>query len=42
MGTWVWFGGVRAEYGYDWTNLVPPMDGDIHNLNLMLTTGIRF
>jgi hypothetical protein len=42
MGTWIWFSGIRAEYGFDWTNLVPPMDGDIHNLNIMLTTGIRF
>jgi len=42
MGTWILFGGLRTEWGYDWTNLVPPLDGNIHNINLQLTAGIRF
>ena len=42
MGTWIWFAGLRTEWGYDWTNLVPPMSGNMHNLNILLTSGIRF
>ncbi len=42
MGTTIWFAGLRTEWGYDWTNLVPTLDGNIHNFNLLLTAGIRF
>ena len=42
MGGWILFGGVRAEYGYDWTNLVPPIQGNINNVNLQLTLGVRY
>jgi hypothetical protein len=42
MGGWILFGGVRAEYGYDWTNLVPPLQGNLNNINIQLTLGIRF
>ncbi len=42
MGAWVWTNGIRAEYGHDWTNLVPPIQGNLHNINVHLTTGIRF
>lgn len=42
MGTWILFGGIRAEWGYDFTNLVPPMNGNMHNFNLLLTSGIRY
>jgi hypothetical protein len=42
MGTWILFAGLRAEWGYDWTNIVPPMNGNMHSLNLLLTSGIRF
>ena len=42
MGGWALFGGMRAEYGYDWTNLVPPLQGNIHNANIQLTLGIRY
>lgn len=42
MGAWVWTSGIRAEYGHDWMNLVPPLQGNIHNINIHLTTGIRF
>lgn len=42
MGTWILFSGFRFEWGYDWTNLIPPLEGNVHNFNLMLTAGIRF
>ncbi|AMV25886.1 hypothetical protein VT84_15920 [Gemmata sp. SH-PL17] len=42
MGSWIWTNGIRFEYGYDWTNLVPPVQGNLHNLNLQFTTGFRF
>jgi hypothetical protein len=42
MGGWIWFGGLRAQYGYDWGNIVMPLNGDIANVNLLLTTGWRF
>lgn len=42
MGSWILFAGLRTEWGYDWTNIVPPMSGNIHNLNILLTSGIRF
>ena len=42
MGGWILFGGVRAEYGYDWTNLIPPYQGNIHNVNVQFSLGIRY
>lgn len=42
MGAWILFGGVRAEWGKTWTNLIPPNDGDLQDVNLLLTLGVRF
>ncbi|QEG30417.1 hypothetical protein GobsT_52220 [Gemmata obscuriglobus] len=42
VGAWIWTNGVRVEYGHDWTNLVPPIQGNIHNINIQFTTGIRY
>ncbi|HEY1190612.1 MAG TPA: hypothetical protein VGE74_23470 [Gemmata sp.] len=42
MGAWIWTNGIRAEYGHDWTNLVPPIQGNISNINIQFTTGIRY
>jgi hypothetical protein len=42
MGGWVLFGGVRAEWGYTWMNLVPPQDGDLQDVHLLMTVGWRF
>ena len=42
MGAWILFGGLRAEYGYDWTNLVPPIQGNLNNANVQVSLGIRF
>ena len=42
MGSWVLFGGGRAEYGYDYTNVIPPRDGNIQDIRVMFTGGVRF
>lgn len=42
LGGWIWASGLRGQWGYDWTNVIPPLDGDIHNVNILLTTGFRF
>jgi hypothetical protein len=42
MGSWIGFCGLRAEWGYDWMNLVPPIQGNLHSFNLLFTAGIRF
>lgn len=42
MGTFILFGGLRTEFGYDWMNLFPPQEGNLYNLNILLTAGIRF
>jgi hypothetical protein len=42
MGGWIWFGGLRTQYVYDWSNVVPPLNGDVQNVDLLLTAGVRF
>jgi hypothetical protein len=42
MGGWILFGGTRVEWGYDWMNIVPPIKGDIQNVNLFFTSGVRY
>jgi hypothetical protein len=42
VGGWIWFTGLRGQWGYDWGNVVPPLNGDVQNANLLMTTGIRF
>ena len=42
MGGWILFGGMRAEYGYDWMNVVPPIQGNLNNLNIQVQAGIRY
>jgi hypothetical protein len=42
MGSVIWFGGLKVQYGYDWTNIAPPFAGDIQSINLLLSTGFRF
>ena len=42
MGASIWFGGLQFEWGYDWMNLVPPINGNLHNFNLLMTAGVRF
>jgi hypothetical protein len=42
MGGWLLFGGVRAEWGHTWMNLVPPQDGNLQDVTLLMTVGWRF
>jgi hypothetical protein len=42
MGAWILFGGFRAQWGYMWTNLIPPQDGNLQDLYLLGTVGVRF
>lgn len=42
IGGWILFGGFRTEYGYDWTNLTPPLQGNIHNVNIQMMLGVRY
>jgi hypothetical protein len=42
MGSWILFGGFRAEWSYDWMNLVPPLRGNLSSVNLLFTIGARF
>ncbi len=42
IGACTLLAGFRAEYSYSWTNLIPPNDGDIQDVNLLLMLGVRF
>ncbi len=42
VGGWIWTSGLNVQWGYDWTNVIIPLKGDIQNINILLTTGFRF
>ena len=42
FGGWILLAGVRAEWTYNWTNLIPPLDGNIQDINIMFSLGVRF
>jgi hypothetical protein len=42
LGGWVFFTGARIQYGFHWSNVIPPLDGNFQDLNLLLTAGVRF
>lgn len=42
FGGWIWYAGLKVQYGVDWTNIVPPIEGDVQYVNILLTSGIRF
>ena len=42
VGSWILFGGFGVQYGYDWMNIIPPLNSDISNVNIMMTAGTRF
>jgi hypothetical protein len=42
LGSWILFGGLRTEWGYEWMNLVPPLNGNLHSVNILLEVGGRF
>lgn len=42
VGAWIAFAGVRAQYGFHHSNVVPPLSGNFQDLNLLFTAGVRF
>jgi hypothetical protein len=42
IGGWILFGGLRAQYVYDWTNIVPPINGNFSSIDIQLQVGIRY
>ncbi|MCU0703951.1 MAG: hypothetical protein MUF18_08250 [Fimbriiglobus sp.] len=42
MGAWTFYIGGRIEWGYYWTDMIPPNDGDFRDVNLLLVGGVRF
>jgi hypothetical protein len=42
MRSWVWFGGLRWEYGYNWSNLLPGQNSNIHDINTLMEFGFRY
>lgn len=42
MGAWILFGGTRLQWGYNWTNVVPPIGGDLQDVNILFQLGTRF
>lgn len=42
LGTCILFAGLRAQWGYNWMELIPPQDGDLQDVNLLMTIGIRY
>ena len=42
MGAWSLFGRLLSEFGHNWMNLVPPQDGNVQDINALLTLGVRF
>jgi hypothetical protein len=42
-GCYLWHAGVRAEWSYTFSHILQSQnDGDVQDLNLMLTVGVRF
>ena len=42
FGATTLFAGVRAEWSYNWLNLLPPNNSDISDVNLLMNFGVRF
>jgi hypothetical protein len=42
MGSWVWFGGFRAEWALDFGNVIPFQNNTGQDINLLLSTGFRY
>jgi hypothetical protein len=40
--SWVWHAGFRAEYGYNWSNMLRGQNSNIHDINLLIMTGFRY
>jgi hypothetical protein len=42
MGAWFLVFGGRVEWGITYSDLIPPQDGDLQDVNLLLSIGVRF
>jgi hypothetical protein len=42
LGGWVWVGGIRTEYGFNFTDIMPDQKHNIQDLNVLLSTGFRY
>ena len=42
MGAWILFGGARVEFAHTWSNVIPPQDGNVQDVSLLLSMGVRF
>ncbi len=42
VGSWIFFTGLRTQWDYTMTNLVPPQGADVHSVNLFFQAGFRF
>jgi hypothetical protein len=42
FGSAVLYSGMRLQWGFNWMNYVPPTDGDLQDLNVHWTFGVRF
>lgn len=42
MRSWVWVFGVRGEWGYNFTDILPGQKTNIQDVNILFTTGIRY
>jgi hypothetical protein len=42
FGGWIWFGGLKLQYGIDWMDIIPPQTGDVQFMNILINTGFRF
>lgn len=42
LGAYILYGGLRAQWGYTWANLIPPLGSDISDVSLLMTVGLRY
>lgn len=42
VGAWILTCGLRAEWGYTFSNVVAPLGADVHDVSLLMTFGARF
>ena len=42
LGGWIFFSGMRIEYVYTWTNVIPPQNGDLVTMNFLMYAGVRY
>jgi hypothetical protein len=42
MGSWILFGGIRAEYDHTWSKPLQGQNGKYHTINLLGNFGVRF